>query len=131
MATVCSDIMEVPTRLLLSAGTLLELRIVAARKSCEPGLNELLRSLPFEILDVTTGRDERQLPPIDNGTKASTLLRSTSAIASPTQQPRSLTARSSSLAMISRAPTSAPPSAREMSPYNIQNPLNSVGLLLI
>lgn len=58
-ADTCVAVLEDPDRrLLLSAGTLLEAQIVAARKGCRPGLDELLASIPFDIIDVTAARAE-------------------------------------------------------------------------
>ncbi len=58
-AVRCSAVLEIPTeQFLLSAGTLLEVQIVAARKGCRPGLDELLALLPFNIVDVTAARAE-------------------------------------------------------------------------
>ena len=59
MASHCIAVLEVPTEhFILSAGTLLEAQIVAARKGCRSGLDELLASLPFSIIDVTAARAE-------------------------------------------------------------------------
>jgi ribonuclease VapC len=59
LADTCVAVLEDPERrLLLSAGTLLEAQIVAARKGCRPGLDELLASIPFDIIDVTATRAE-------------------------------------------------------------------------
>ena len=59
MASHCITVLEVPTEhFILSAGTLLEAQVVAARKGCRSGLDELLASLPFSIIDVTAARAE-------------------------------------------------------------------------
>jgi ribonuclease VapC len=59
MARHCSAVLEVPTEeFILSAGTLLEVQIVAARKGCRSGLDELLALLPFSIIEVTAARAE-------------------------------------------------------------------------
>ena len=57
MARRCSAVLEIPTeQFILSAGTLLEVQIVAARKGCRSGLDELLALLPFRIIDLTAAR---------------------------------------------------------------------------
>ncbi len=59
MAAPCIAVLEAPNeQFVISAGTLLEVQIVAARKDCRPGLDELFRQLPFEIVDVTSARAE-------------------------------------------------------------------------
>ncbi|WP_377296691.1 type II toxin-antitoxin system VapC family toxin [Rhizobium sp. SGZ-381] len=58
-ADSCTAVLEDPTqRLLLSAGTLLEVYVVAARKNCRPGLDALLAAIPFDIITVTASRAE-------------------------------------------------------------------------
>lgn len=42
----------------MSAGTLLELKIVALQKKCSDGLVRLITSLDFKIIDVTSTRAE-------------------------------------------------------------------------
>lgn len=59
-AEACSTVLKNPeTSFLLSAGTLLEVQIVAARKSCRPGLEELLATVRFQVIDVTAARAEQ------------------------------------------------------------------------
>ncbi|MDZ7873676.1 MAG: type II toxin-antitoxin system VapC family toxin [Rhizobium sp.] len=58
-AARCTAVLEIPNRpLLLSAGTLLELKIVALQKKCSDGLFRLITSLDFEIIDLTASRAE-------------------------------------------------------------------------
>lgn len=58
-AARCAAVLEIPNRpLLLSAGTLLELKIVALQKKCPDGLLRLITSLDFKIIDVTSSRAE-------------------------------------------------------------------------
>ncbi len=53
-------VLEVPaTRLLLSAATLVEVKIVALQKRCSAELSHLIASLNFEIIDLTQARAER------------------------------------------------------------------------
>jgi ribonuclease VapC len=60
MANACAAVLEIPDRrVLLSAGTLLELRIVALQKQCSDQLSQLIASLNFEIVDLTQARAER------------------------------------------------------------------------
>jgi len=59
-AKACAAVIEIPKRrLLLSAGTLLELKIVALQKQCSDQLSELTASLNFEIIELTRARSER------------------------------------------------------------------------
>ncbi len=59
-AKACAAVLEIPKRrLLLSAGTLLELKIVALQKQCSDQLSELIASLNFEIIALTRARSER------------------------------------------------------------------------
>jgi ribonuclease VapC len=59
-AHACAAVLAVPNRrLLLSAGTLLELKIVALQKKCSDQLSQLIASLNFEIVDLTHARSER------------------------------------------------------------------------
>ncbi len=61
-ADACAAVLEIPDRqLLLSAGTLLEVRIVALQKRCSAELSRLVASLNVEIVDVTAERAERAL----------------------------------------------------------------------
>ncbi|PYB73019.1 type II toxin-antitoxin system VapC family toxin [Rhizobium wuzhouense] len=56
----CAAVLAIPNRrLLLSAGTLLELKIVALQKKCSDQLSQLIASLNFEIVDLTQARAER------------------------------------------------------------------------
>lgn len=58
-APQCSRVLEAPdTRFVISAGTFLEVQIVASGKNCRAGLDKLLNLLPFEIIDLTTARAE-------------------------------------------------------------------------
>ncbi|MFN3717638.1 MAG: type II toxin-antitoxin system VapC family toxin [Rhizobium rhizophilum] len=58
-ADACAAVLEIPDRrLLLSAGTLLEVRIVALQKKCSTELARLVTSLNFEIVELTTARAE-------------------------------------------------------------------------
>jgi len=59
-AKACAAVLEIPKRrLLLSAGTLLELKIVALQKQCSDQLSGLIASLNFEIIELTHARSER------------------------------------------------------------------------
>lgn len=59
-AKACAAVLEIPKRrLLLSAGALLELKIVALQKQCSDQLSELIASLNFEIIELTRARSER------------------------------------------------------------------------
>jgi ribonuclease VapC len=59
-AHACAAVLAIPNRrLLLSAGTLLELKIVALQKKCSDQLSQLIASLNFEIVDLTEARAER------------------------------------------------------------------------
>jgi ribonuclease VapC len=58
-ARACSAVLKNPEiDFLISAGTLLEVQIVAARKGCRTGLQELLATIPFKVIDVTAPRAE-------------------------------------------------------------------------
>lgn len=58
-AKACVAVLEIPnSRLVLSAGTLLELKIVALQKNCTDELSRLIASLNVEIIDLTASRAE-------------------------------------------------------------------------
>lgn len=58
-AKACAAVLEIPnSRLVLSAGTLLELKIVALQKNCTDELSRLIASLNVEIIDLTASRAE-------------------------------------------------------------------------
>lgn len=58
-AKACAAVLETPnSRLVLSAGTLLELKIVALQKNCTDELSRLIASLNVEIIDLTASRAE-------------------------------------------------------------------------
>jgi ribonuclease VapC len=62
-AKACAAVLEIPNRRLsLSAGTLLELKIVALQKKCTEELTRLVTSLNFEIIDLTASRAELAAP---------------------------------------------------------------------
>lgn len=58
-AKSCAAVLEIPNRrLVLSAGTLLELKIVALQKNCTDELSRLIASLNVETIDLTASRAE-------------------------------------------------------------------------
>lgn len=52
-ADACAGALETADHLIISAGTLAEALIVAARRNLDDELDTLVRSLGFEIVDVT------------------------------------------------------------------------------
>jgi uncharacterized protein with PIN domain len=109
MANACAAVLEIPDRrVLLSAGTLLELRIVALQKQCSDQLSQLIASLNLRLSTSPRPAQNAQPPPTSASARTFTPHPSTSAIASPMPRQRNSTARCSMSATTSPALTFAP-----------------------
>jgi ribonuclease VapC len=58
-AGACMDVLEAETEILISAGTMAEALIVAARRNVAAGLAELIEGLGFEVVTVTAASARR------------------------------------------------------------------------
>ncbi len=58
-ADACADAIEAESEIVMSAGTLAEALIVAARRGVEPGMRRLIEGLGFRIVPLTAASAQR------------------------------------------------------------------------
>ena len=91
-ADACIKVLEVETDVLVSAGTVAEALIVAARRNVGEEMTSLIDGLGFEIVTVTAASARRIAQTYEQWAKALIPPARTSATASPMKSPRSIRA---------------------------------------